>query len=476
LTTTARTILAQLIHDDGFTRKVLPFLKDEYFENEDRVVFETIREFVEKYSTPPTVVAVRLALQQKPKLSDQTIKTALELVDEVAQGAKLPSTQEPWLIAETEKFCQDRAIYNGVVEAADILSDPIKRHSIPEILNTALSVSFDVNIGHDYIEDAEKRYDFYTQVVTKFPTGVDMIDKVLRGGIEPKTMNILAAGTNVGKTIALCSFAAHSLRQGRNVLYITCEMADMKIAERIDANLLDYPIEQLENLDRMTFLKLVAAAKKRNNLGKLVIKEYPTASAHVGHFQTLLHELKLKKGFVPDILFLDYLNICASTRFKQNQQINPYIYVKAIAEEVRGFLVKNELPGWTATQFNRQGHASSDPELDNTSESFGVPQTADFYGGMSTTEELEQAGLLVFKQLKNRYNTKSKLKKFPIKVDYQKMRIENADPSAFALVQSDDLPPASPTTTQTKHPPAGKASKNYAAINTSGAFGEDPEL
>jgi replicative DNA helicase len=410
-------------------RKVLPFLKSEYFvDSADRLVYEQISRFIEKYNRTPTVEAIEISLQNSNLLEAQYKETSALIKTLV--NSEAPNNE--WLIEETEKFCKDKAVYNAILKSISILDGNDKQFSkdgIPSLLQEALGVCFDASVGHDYFEDSSSRYDFYHRVESRIPFDLDLFNKITNGGLPNKTLNIALAGTGVGKSLFMCHVAAGALAQGKNVLYITMEMAEERIAERIDSNLLNIEIDQLKDIPKETFESRVRKISKRSH-GKLIIKEYPTASAHVGHFKALLSELSLKRTFKPDIIFVDYLNICASSRFKPGGNVNSYTYVKAIAEELRGLAVEFNLPVVSATQTTRSGYSNTDVELTDTSESFGLPATADFMFALISTEELEQLNQIMVKQLKNRYNDPTLHKRFMIGIDRAKMKLYDLEPSA----------------------------------------------
>jgi len=416
-------------------RKVIPFLKEAYFKEPiERIVFKEISAFVEKFKNPPTHEALVINLTESRELKEEQVRDAVELLKQVHQDRKEP-TDLPWLNEQTEKFCQDSALYNAVLEAVSIMDDtkggPEKKPkgSIPEILTQALAVSFDPHVGHDYMEQSDSRFDFYHKKEKKIPFDLDFFNKITGGGFSIKTLNILLAGTGVGKTLVMCHMAAAALARGFNVLYITMEMAEERIAERIDANLLNVDIGLLEQIPKIDYDKKFAALRSKTH-GKLIIKEYPTASASTLHFRALLNELALKKSFRPDLIFIDYLNICASSRIRQGGNVNSYTYIKAIAEELRGLAVENKVPIVSATQTTRGGFDNSDLELTDTSESFGLPATADFMAAIISTEELDQLNQFMIKVLKNRYMDKNVNKKFVIGVDRPKMRLYDVASSA----------------------------------------------
>jgi replicative DNA helicase len=424
-------ILKSLIFNEDYTRKVLPFLKDEYFGDRiEKLVFKEIESYITKYNSTPTYESLVIEVNNK-NITEDEFKGSIELLDELNQN-KNERSKEDWLVNETEKFCQDKAILNGVREAISILDGKSKTHekgAIPDILTKALSVSFDNNIGHDYIDDFESRYDFYHRKEEKIPFDLDYFNKITKGGLPKKSLNIILAGPGVGKSLLMCHHAAACLMQGKNVLYITMEMAEQRIAERIDANLLNVTVDDIQNLSREDYSRRVGKLKT-GSIGKLIIKEYPTATAGANHFRALLNELNLKKNFVPDILIIDYMNICSSSRLKMGASVNSYTFVKSIAEELRGLAVEFDVPLLTASQLTRSGAASSDPNMDDVSESFGVAATADLMFALISTEELEQLNQLMVKQIKNRYYDPTKNKRFVIGVDRSKMKLYDAEASA----------------------------------------------
>ena len=387
-TTIERTTLSNLVYNEPYARKVLPFIKAEYFQDQhERVVFEEIYNFIEKYNNRPTKEALSIELDKRKDLSDEGFKKVVEIIDALSDA----DVDMNWLVDTTEKFCKDRAVYNAVLNGISIIEGKDKQHTpeaIPSILQEALAVAFDNNVGHDYVEDGEERFEFYHKVEEKLAFDLDYFNRITKGGLPPKTLNIALAGTGVGKSLFMCHMAANTLMQGKNVLYITMEMAEERIAERIDANLMNITMEDLHNLPKKMFTDRLSKLKSKTN-GKLIIKEYPTASAHSGHFRALLKELALKKSFAPDIIFIDYLNICSSARFKGNANVGSYFYIKAIAEELRGLAVETNVPIMSATQTTRGGYANSDVGLEDTSESFGLPATADLMFALISTEELE---------------------------------------------------------------------------------------
>ena len=422
--------LSKLILEEDYCRKVLPFIKDEYFDMfTNRLLFQTIQEYISEYDVNPEPNALKIEIEKRRDITEDTFREIETFLDNLDRD----TYNDEWLMETTEKWCKERAVYLALMESVKIADGQDKtrtKDAIPSIMSEALGVCFDDHVGHDYISDAEARYDFYHRKEEKIPFDIDYFNKITKGGLPNKTLNIALAGTGVGKSLFLCHCASASLLQGRNVLYITLEMAEEKIAERIDANLLDIPIQQLTDpmLTKERYTKKVDALRKKTT-GRLVIKEYPTASAHVGHFEALLNELSLKKGFHPDIVFVDYLNICASSRYK-GTAVNSYTYVKSIAEELRGLAGKLNVPIVSATQTTRSGYGNSDVELTDTSESFGLPATADLMVALISTEEMEQLGQIMVKQLKNRYNDPTVFKRFVVGIDRAKMRLYDCDQSA----------------------------------------------
>ena len=421
------TILRNLIQDEQYTRQVIPFLKKDYFSEPHQVVFDQIAMFVTKYNTLPTREAFFIELDKADLRGDPTdiSNVAIDIFE------KEP-VDNAWLMENTEKWCQDRAIHKAIMESISIIDGKHKdltKNALPDILSDALSVSFDRNVGHDYVDNFEERYEFYHTEESRLPFDLDYFNKITKGGLPNKTLNIALAGTGVGKSLFMCHCAGNSLIQGKNVLYITMEMAEERIAERIDANLMNIAIDQLENLPKQTFEDKVRKIAQKTQ-GKLIVKEYPTASAHAGHFRALLNELKLKKNFQPDIIFIDYLNICASSRMKMGGSVNSYTLIKSIAEELRGLAVEQDVPIVSATQTTRSGYSNTDVGLEDTSESFGLPATADFMFALISTEELENLGQIMVKQLKNRYNDPGLHKRFVIGVDRSKMKLYDVEESA----------------------------------------------
>jgi replicative DNA helicase len=432
-----QTILRNLLTDEKYMRKVLPFIKPDYFQGVYKTLFKEVGKYVAKYNKLPSSESLSIELQDANMSQDQ-FTMAMEIVPQLFTIEKI---DQEWLLNNTEKWCQDRAIYNSIMESISIIDgkhDSLTKNALPELLQKALGVAFDTNVGHDYIENAEERYDFYHKEEDRIPFDLDYFNKITKGGVPRKTLNIALAGTGVGKSLYMCHVAASSLVEGRNVLYITMEMAEERIAERIDANLLNVPIDQLDSMSKDMFTEKVNNLARKTT-GRLIVKEYPTGSAHAGHFRALLNELKLKKQFEPDVIFVDYLNICASSRMKaMGGAINSYTYIKAIAEELRGLAVEFDLPIFSATQTTRSGYSNSDVGLEDTSESFGLPATADLMFALISTEELEKEGQMMVKQLKNRYNDPTQHKRFVIGVDRSKMRLYDVEETQQNLV--DDTP------------------------------------
>ena len=427
-----QTILKNLIYNEEYTRKVLPFVRAEYFsDNSERLVFREVFEFIHKYKNPPTHEALVINFTEKKSLTEGEVSSAIDLLKEINQGKNEP-TEIQWLIEQTEKFCQDKAIYNAIMESVGILDDKTAKKSkgeIPKLLSDALGVTFNNNVGHDYINDSDARYDSYHAVESRVRFDLDLFNKITKGGLPVKTLNIVLAGTGVGKSLFMCHMSAAALAQGLNVLYITMEMAEEKIAERIDANLLNINLNELHTISKEDYNRKFESVRAKTE-GKLIIKEYPTAAASVLHFRALINELQLKKGFVPQIIFVDYLNICTSARVKPGANVNTYSYIKSIAEELRGLAVENNVPIVSATQTTRSGFTNSDPGLEDTSESFGLPATADFMFALVTNEELEGLNQILVKQLKNRYSDPSYYKRFVVGVDRSKMRLYDAEVTA----------------------------------------------
>tara|TARA_B100001059_G_C17789575_1_gene559284 strand:+ start:323 stop:1732 length:1410 start_codon:yes stop_codon:yes gene_type:complete len=427
--TIERTTLSNLVYNEPYARKVLPFIKPEYFSNRhERVVFEEINKFMEKYGNQPTKEALSIELDNRKDLNDDEFKSILTIVETLSDA----QVDMQWLVDTTEKFCKDKAVYNAILNGIQIIEGKDKEHTaeaIPSILSEALAVAFDQNVGHDYVEDGENRYEFYHKKEEKLEFDLEYFNKITKGGIPQKTLNIALAGTGVGKSLFMCHMAASTLMQGKNVLYITLEMAEERIAERIDANLMNITMDDLHDLPKKMFTDRLSKIQTKTN-GKLIIKEYPTASAHTGHFRSLLKELALKKSFRPDVIFIDYLNICSSSRFKGNANVGSYFYIKAIAEELRGLAVENNVPIMSATQTTRGGYANSDVGLEDTSESFGLPATADLMFALISTEELESLNQIMVKQLKNRYNDPGTNKRFVVGIDRARMKLYDCEQEA----------------------------------------------
>jgi replicative DNA helicase len=423
------TILKNLIYSEDYTRKVLPFIQPEYFaESKDRTLFKYVAEFVNKYKTLPTYESLVIDLGESKSITDQELKNTLTLLDDIQKNKEEP-TEIKWLIEQTEKFCQDKAIYNAIMESVSILDSKNtnkNKGEIPKLLSNALGVSFDSHIGHDYINDYDSRFEFYHRQETRIPFDLELFNDITKGGLPNKTLSICLAGTGVGKSMFMCHVAASCLSQGQNVLYITLEMAEERIAERIDANLLNVTMNDLHTMTKMEYDRKFQSLRNKTH-GKLIIKEYPTAAANALHFRSLLNELHLKKNFVPQIIFIDYLNICSSARIKPGSNVNSYSYIKAIAEELRGLAVEFNVPIVSATQTTRSGFTNSDPGLEDTSESFGLPATADFMFALISTEELEQLNQIMVKQLKNRFADPNHNKRFVVGVDRAKMKLYDVE-------------------------------------------------
>ena len=423
------TILRNLVFNEEYSRKVIPFIEPDYFEQRtEKIIFEEITQFIVKYGNAITTEALAIELENRTDLSEMEVKETREITSSLTDAP----ADNKWLEDTTEKWCRDRAIYLALMESISIADGGDKeknRDAIPSILSDALAVSFDNHIGHNYLEDYKERYESYHKKEDRIPFDLEYFNKITKGGLPNKTLNVALAGTGVGKSLFMCHMASSILLNGRNVLYITMEMAEEKIAERIDANLLNVPIQDLTDLPKSSFENKVVNLSKKTQ-GSLIIKEYPTASAHSGHFKALLNELALKKSFRPDIIFIDYLNICASSRYKSGVSVNSYSYIKAIAEELRGLAVEAQVPIVSATQTTRSGYGSSDVDITDTSESFGLPATADLMFALISTEELEQLGQIMVKQLKNRYNDPTMNKRFIVGIDRAKMRLYDCEQTA----------------------------------------------
>ena len=433
-----QVILRNILTDENFMRKVLPFVKPDYFEGIYRVLFKEVGKFVAKYNKLPTAEAFKIELDQSDRISGENYTIAVDILPQIFAKEDV---DEEWLLDSTEKWCQDRAIYNAIMESISIIDgkhESLTKGALPDLLSKALGVAFDTNVGHDYVDNANERWDFYNKQEERIPFDIEFFNTITKGGVPNKTLNIALAGTGVGKSLFMCHCASSALVDGRNVLYITMEMAEERIAERIDANLLNVPIDQLETMPKTLFTEKVKALSTKTT-GQLIIKEYPTGSAHAGHFRALLNELKLKRQFEPDVIFIDYLNICASSRMKgMGGAINSYSYIKAIAEELRGLAVEFDVPVFSATQTTRSGYSNSDVGLEDTSESFGLPATADLMFALISTEELQNLGQIMVKQLKNRYNDPTQNKRFVVGIDRSKMRLYDVDPNEQTL--TDDTP------------------------------------
>ena len=419
-------ILKNLLNDESYTRRTLPYLKPEYFtERTEKLVYQQVDHFVNKYNSLPTREALIIEIDTEGKISDSDFDSCKECIGELTIDEE---QDKVWLIETTEKFCQEKALYNAIMDSISIIDgkEVEDKGKIPELLTDALSVSFDPNIGHDFIDDSDERYDFYHRVEERVPFDLEYMNKITKGGLPKKSLAIILAGTGVGKSLAMCHMAAANLMDGKNVLYITLEMAEEKIAERIDANLLNVPIEELALMPKDMYDKKIERVRNKTS-GKLIVKEYPTAVAGSGHFRHLLNELKLKRSFEPEIVYIDYLNICCSARIRAGSNINSYTYIKAIAEEIRGLAVERNIPIVSATQTTRSGFTSSDPGLEDTSESFGLPATADLMIALVSTDEMEENNQIMVKQLKNRYNDPTAFKRFVVGVDRAKMRLYDTD-------------------------------------------------
>lgn len=430
-----KIILENLTQNDEYSRRVLPFLQNEYFTDvTEKYLFCKISDFISKYNTLPDKNTLTLEIDEDG-INEGLYKTSTEYVQNLGEI----NENIDWLIDTTEKFCQEKAIYNAIMQSINIIDGKDKKKekgSIPNILSDALAVSFDDRVGHDYFEDAESRFDFYQKVEDRIPFDLEYMNLITGGGLPNKTLNVILAGTGVGKTLAMCHMAAANIKDGKNVLYITLEMSEERISERIDANLLNVPLDQIKDMSKKMFSTRVNDIQSKAN-GKLVVKEYPTASAHSGNFRYLMNELVLKKNFTPDIVYIDYLNICSSMRMKMTGSINSYTYIKAIAEELRGLAVEKNLPVVTATQLNRSGYVNSDPGLEDTSESFGLPATADFMLALISNDEMDEMNQIMVKQLKNRYNDPASYRRFIVGVDRPKMRLYDVEQETE---EEDDIP------------------------------------
>ncbi len=427
--TIERTALSELITNEDYARKVLPHMKRDYFsDRSERIVFEEIQKFVEKYNSLPNKTSIEIEIDNRRDLNEQDVKSVIDVIKSLEKD---DDANLEWLVETTEKFCKDKAVYNAIVEGIQIIDGKDKNRNvdaIPNILTDALSVGFDNSVGHDYLLDAESRFEFYHTVEEKIPFDLDFFNRITKGGLPPKTLNIALAGTGVGKSLFMCHMAANCMNQGKNVLYISMEMAEERIAERIDANLMNISMEDLHSLPKQMYDDKINKIIK-NTTGQIVIKEYPTASAHSGHFRGLIKELAVKKSFKPDIIFIDYLNICASSRFKGAANVNSYMYIKSIAEELRGLAVETNVPIMSATQTTRSGYSNTDVGLEDTSESFGLPATADLMFALISSEELEERNQIAVKKLKNRYNDPTINKRFVVGIDRAKMRLHDLEES-----------------------------------------------
>ena len=444
-----QSILSNLINNEQYFRKSIPFLKQDYFQDRShKLAFKLIDEYVKKYSSQPTTKALVIDLEEEPLNQDEidNVRTLINGLDAE------PIKDSEWLVDQTEKFCQDKAIYNAIMNSINILDGKTDKtkNAIPQILSDALAVSFDTNVGHDFLEDADSRYEFYHKKEQRIPFDLEYFNKITKGGVPNKTLNIALAGTGVGKSLFMCHCAAANLTRGNNVLYITLEMAEEKIAERIDANLLNVTVDELAMLPKDAYDKKIERVRGKTT-GKLIIKEYPTATAGSANFRHLFNELKIKKGFVPDIVYIDYLNICNSSRMKQGGSVNSYTYIKAIAEELRGLAVEQNVPIISATQTTRSGFTNTDLGLEDTSESFGLPATADFMFALISSEELQDLNQMMVKQLKNRYSDPATNRKFVIGVDRPKMKLYDVEQKAQADLADDKKDDDSPLFDRSKN-------------------------
>ena len=438
---TEHLILKNLITDEDYARRTLPYLKSQYFQDvNERIVYEEIDNFITKFNTLPSREALTIELDNRSNINDNQFTEIAKYVGDLKSEDK---DDKDWLVQTTEKFCQEKAIYNAIMESIQIIDGDGKQDkgAIPSLLSDALAVSFDPNVGHDLFDNSDARFDFYHRVEERIPFDLEYLNAITKGGVPKKSLNIILAGTGVGKSLAMCHMASANLLDGKNVLYITLEMAEEKIAERIDANLLNVKLDELAELPKESYDKKINRVKNKTT-GKLIVKEYPTAAANVGHFRHLINELKLKKQFKPDIIYIDYLNICASSRIKMGGSVNTYTYIKSIAEELRGLAVEQNLPIWSATQTTRSGFSNSDVGLEDTSESFGLPATADFMLAIISTEELNNLNQVLVKQLKNRYGDPNTHKRFVLGIDRSKMRLYDVEQSAQEdLINVDDTGP-----------------------------------
>jgi replicative DNA helicase len=438
---TEHLILTHLLHDEDYARRTLPYLKSEYFSDiAEKVIYEELNNFIQKYNALPSREALTIEIDNRSNLNDKQFEDIAKYVSTLSHEE---NDDRDWLVNTTEKFCQEKAIYNAIMDSISIIDGDGNRDkgSIPTILSDALAVSFDPNVGHDFLDNSDARFDFYHRVEERVPFDLEYLNKITKGGVPKKSLNIILAGTGVGKSLAMCHMASANLLDGKNVLYITLEMAEEKIAERIDANLLNVRLDELKELPKQSYDKKMDRIRNKTT-GKLIVKEYPTAAANVGHFRHLINELRLKKSFRPDIIYVDYLNICSSARMKVGGNVNTYSYIKSIAEELRGLAVEQNVPIWSATQTTRSGYTNSDIGLEDTSESFGLPATADFMIAIISTEELSQLNQVLVKQLKNRYGDPNTNKRFVLGIDRPKMRLYDAEQSAQNdLIDVDDNGP-----------------------------------
>jgi replicative DNA helicase len=438
---TEHLILRNLLNDEDFARRTLPYVKAEYFQDvNERIIYEELDKFINKYNALPSREALTIEIDKRTNINDKQFEEIGHYIGSLDNNEQ---DDKAWLIETTEKFCQEKAIYNAIMDSIQIIEGDGKRDkgAIPELLSTALAVSFDPNVGHDFLDNSDARFDFYHRVEERIPFDLEYLNKITKGGVPKKSLNIILAGTGVGKSLAMCHMASANLLDGKNVLYITMEMAEEKIAERIDANLLNVRLDELAEIPKQSYDKKIDRVRNKTS-GKLIVKEYPTAAANVGHFRHLINELRLKKSFKPDIIYIDYLNICASSRMKVGGSVNTYTYIKSIAEELRGLAVEQNVPIWSATQTTRSGYSNSDVGLEDTSESFGLPATADFMVAIISTEELQQLNQVLVKQLKNRYGDPNMNKRFVLGIDRAKMRLYDAEESAQSdLIDVDDQGP-----------------------------------
>ena len=432
-----QTVLANLIFNEDYYRRVFPYIKSEYFDDvTQKKIFDTYSSYVEEFREPPSIEALRISIDKRKDLNEDAYKNVM---NQVADLRRDPDTNLDWLVAETEKFCQDKDLFNAIRKAILVIDgedSEMDKGSLPELLSNSLSISFDTSIGHDYLEDYEGRYDFYHKKEERLPFDIDLLNKVTKGGLPRKSMSVLLATTGGGKSLVKCHMAASYLMHGKNVLYITMEMAEERIAERIDANMMDCTLDELKELPRDVYEKRINRIQSKTT-GKLVVKEYPTGSAHVGHFRHLLNELRMKRGFTPDVIFIDYLNICASARVKGAAAANSYTLVKSIAEEVRGLAMEYNAAVVTSSQFNRDGYGNSDVDLTNTSESMGITHTADCILGLISSEDLDNLGQLMIKQLKNRWGDLNYYRRFVVGIDRSKMKLYDLEDGAQKNISQD---------------------------------------